>query len=147
MTTTSKKHMPLDSLFQTLILLWFCALTHSVWAGSPTAANDQTFHQGGIALAVDVLANDSEPDGEATEIHSLATTCAIQAGSLKSDFGLVTLVPAVGTPETCVITYRLRDETNNNSATATVTVSAPSDLIFRDDAELGNNSRWDNYVE
>ena len=113
--------------------------------GPPVASDDQAFHQGGTFLAIDVLANDVEPDGEAVQVEMVGTTCSIQPAS-PDDFGLVTLTPEVGAPESCTLTYRLRDESGTVSNTATVNIGVPSHLIFRDDCELGNNSRWDNYV-
>ncbi len=115
----------------------------AAWANEiPEAVDDQADHHGGTVLVVDVLANDSDADGEALEIHGLSGC----NGTLAVDFGMVTLTPDHGAPEACTITYSIRDE-NDTSSTATVTVNNSATLLFRDDCELGDDSRWDGNVQ
>lgn len=116
----------------------------AAWANdTPVAVDDEADHHGGTVLVVDVLANDSDADGEALEIYGLSSSCS---GTLAVAFGVVILIPDQGAPEACTITYSIRDE-DNNSSTATVTVNNSAKLLFRDDCELGNDSRWDGNVQ
>ena len=115
----------------------------AAWANdTPVAVDDQADHHGGTVLVVDVLANDSDADGEALEIYGLSGC----SGTLAVEFGVVTLTPSHGAPEACTITYSIRDE-DDNSSTATVTVNSSATLLFRDDCELGDDSRWDGNVQ
>lgn len=115
----------------------------TAWANeTPVAVDDQADHHGGTVLVVDVLANDSDADGESLEIYG-PSGCN---GTLTVEFGVVTLTPAHGAPEACTITYSIRDE-DDNSSTATVTVNNSATLLFRDDCELGDDSRWDDNVQ
>ena len=115
----------------------------AAWANdTPVAVADEADHHGGTVLVVDVLANDSDADGEALEIYGLSGC----SGTLAVEFGVVTLTPDQGAPEACTITYSIRDE-DGNSSTATVTVNNSARLLFRDDCELGDDSRWDGNVQ
>ena len=88
---------------------------------------------------VDVLANDSDPDGEDLEVLGLSTTCG---GTVSEDFGLVTLALSVsGLAQDCTITYQVRDE-SGGSATGTVTIRDATGFIFADGFESGDTSQW-----
>ena len=102
----------------------------------PVAVADEATYSGSPTVIIDVLANDSEPDGEALTVGRLTTTCA---GSLAEDFGLVTLTVS-GTFSECTISYQITDE-SGNSATGTVTVQDGTS-IFLDGFESGDLSRW-----
>ena len=104
---------------------------------APTAVPDaaQTVDE---SLLVDVLSNDSDPEGQALTVSVVGTTCP---GSATVDFDLVTLTPAPRLTEDCVITYRVTDE-GGLFDTGTVTV-ALIDSIFSDDFETGDTSGWD----
>ena len=124
-----------------LVLLCF-AVSRSAGAqpcnSAPLAQDDSAEHFGG-PVVVDVLANDSEPDGEALTVTSLSTTCN---GTVAGDLGLVTMTPATIGPEDCTISYRARDERGLSSATATVQITK-SASIFSDGFESGDTSRWE----
>ena len=62
---------------------------------TPVALADQAGYIGG-PVVVDVLANDSEPDGEALTVGSLSTTCP---GTVSEDLGLMTLTVSGEMPE------------------------------------------------
>ena len=102
----------------------------------PVAVADEATYLGSPTVIVDVLANDSEPDGEALTVGSLSTTCA---GSLAEGFGLVTLT-VTGPFSDCTISYQITDE-SGNSASGTVTVRDGT-TIFLDGFESGDLSRW-----
>ena len=104
----------------------------------PLAQNDLAEHFGG-PVVVDVLANDTEPDGEALTVTGLSTTCN---GTVAADLGLVTMTPTVPGVENCTISYRARDERGLTSATATVSITI-SAAIFADGFETGDSSRWE----
>ena len=120
-----------------------------VWLGSPAsssaqpcnsqpvAQNDFVEHFGGTVV-VDVLANDTEPDGEALSVTSLTTTCA---GTVSADLGLVIMASTSAGTEDCTISYRARDERGLSSAPATVVISRAASL-FADGFETGDTSRW-----
>lgn len=103
---------------------------------APVAVDDEVFHEG-VAMVIDVLANDLEPDGEALTVTSVSTTCA---GTVSEDFALVSLVPAAPSSEECQISYQVEDE---RGATASATVAVRSaGVIFQDGFESGDTSAW-----
>ena len=104
---------------------------------APQAIDDNALHLGD-PIAVDVLANDLEPDGEALTVTSVATTCN---GTVSEDFGVVTMVPSSVIAEQCTISYDVADE-RGGSSSATVFV-ASSGLLFKDGFETGDVSAWD----
>ena len=103
---------------------------------TPVALDDEAAYIGG-PVVVDVLANDSEPDGEALTVGSLSTTCP---GTVSEDLGLVTLFVSGEMPEECMISYEITDE-RGASATASVTVEDNTE-IFSDGFESGDTSLW-----
>ncbi len=103
---------------------------------APLAVDDITFHEAAV-MAIDVLANDVEPDGEALTIIDVTTTCS---GVVSADLGLVLLEPMPPSSTACMITYQVADE-QGNTASATVEVRQTS-ALFRDGFESGDTSAW-----
>ena len=110
---------------------------------APTAVDDETstYDQ---AILIDVLANDSDPDGQGLTVALLSESCP---GSVSVDFELLTLTPSAPLSSDCTISYSVTDE-GGLSATAAVQVraaSAPAE-IFSDDFESGGVSAWSETV-
>lgn len=103
----------------------------------PQAVADVADHLGQI-VAVDVLANDSDPDGEALSVTVVGWTCH---GAVEESLGVVTLHPDPSRAEDCTILYRLRDERGGLSDTVAVEVRAVA-VIFADDFESADGSAW-----
>ncbi|MCP4662283.1 MAG: hypothetical protein GY856_43330 [bacterium] len=107
----------------------------------PQAVADVADHLGKL-VAVDVLANDSDPDGEALSVTVVGWTCH---GTVEESLGLVTLNPDPPRAEDCTISYRLTDERGGLSDTVAVEVQAVS-AIFADDFESADVSAWSECV-
>ena len=103
---------------------------------APVAVDDVTFHEAAV-MAIDVLANDVEPDGEALTIVDVTTDCS---GTVSTDLGLVVLEPMPPSSQACLITYEVTDE-QGNTASATVDVRL-TNALFRDGFESGDTSAW-----
>jgi len=103
----------------------------------PQAVADAADHLGKI-VAVDVLANDSDPDGDALSVIVVGWTCH---GTVEEDLGLVTLHPDPTRAEDCTISYRLTDERGGLSDTVAVEVQAVT-AIFADGFESADVSAW-----
>jgi Bacterial Ig domain len=119
-----------------LLLLAICPPASALCNGDPGAVDDVVVYTGGAALVVDVLANDSEPDGEALTVGNLSTTCT---GTVSQDLGLVTLA-VTSFSGACTIGYRITDE-RGSFDTATVSVLDGTE-IFSDGFETGDTSQW-----
>ncbi|AYC32957.1 hypothetical protein D3880_11470 [Pseudomonas cavernae] len=102
---------------------------------APIAVNDTGNTTAGVPLTLDVLVNDSDPDGNVPLAVDAASLSAIPAaqGSLSTDGSTVTYTPpaTVATTFSVSFTYRALDTVGGLStppATVTVTV-APSPVI------------------
>ncbi len=125
---------------------WAAAVFVAVgWASSPagaqcntapTAADDVawTYDQ---PVLIDVLANDSDPDGQALTVTATGSTCL---GAVTVDFELLTFTPGEPVRQDCEIDYAVTDE-EGLSASATVAVTFPVE-IFADDFEAGDAAAW-----
>lgn len=106
----------------------------------PDAVDDNAGHLG-APLTIDVLANDQEPDGEPLSLEILTVSAPCQPDQVVADHGHVRLTPnPPGTPKSCTITYRVRDE-RGLTDTAILTLTAEG-IIFIDGFESGNTSAW-----
>ncbi|MEM8962985.1 MAG: Ig-like domain-containing protein [Acidobacteriota bacterium] len=103
---------------------------------APVAADDTAIHRGAVVL-VDVLANDSDGDGQALSATLIGGTCP---GTATLDQGLLTWTPP-GYQPSCTFTYRVFDE-DGLSAAAVVTVSTPPTTVFYDNFESGDTTSW-----
>ena len=111
----------------------------------PVAVADAASTADNQTLLIDVLANDSDPDGDPLGVDIESSTCAgtVAAGA----FGLLAYEPdPVAAPVTCEIGYRAHDGTTSSPiAVVAVTVRA-SGMIFADGFESGDLSAWDEAV-
>ncbi len=103
----------------------------------PQALGDVADHLGKLVV-VDVLANDSDPDGEELSVAVAGWTCH---GTVQESLGLVTLSPDPPAAEDCTISYRVTDERGGLSDLAVVEVQAVAEL-FADGFESGDVSAW-----
>ncbi len=103
----------------------------------PVVQNDvaETYNK---PLIVDVLANDSDSDGEALSLSVVSSTCA---GSTTVTFDLLRYAPSAPLVSPCQITYRATDERGAFSQ-AIVTINAGSPVIFADGFESGDTVAW-----
>ncbi len=107
----------------------------------PQAVADAADHLGKI-VAVDVLANDSDTDGEALSVTVDGWTCH---GTVEESLGLITLHPDPPRAEDCTISYRLTDERGGLSDTVAVEVQAVA-AIFADGFESADGLVWSECV-
>ena len=125
---------------------WIAAALAAVWSSSlpagaqcntaPAAVNDSTTALDQPVL-IDVLANDSDPEGQALTVVATGWTCP---GTVTVDFELLTFTPSEPLRQDCEIAYAVTDE-GGLGATATVAVTFPRS-IFADDFESGDVSAW-----
>ncbi len=87
----------------------------------PTALDDSATTTEDTPVAVNVLANDSDPDGDSLSV--ISTTSPTQGGStaIESD-GTVTYTPPAGYVGTDTFDYTISDGTATAAATVTVTI-------------------------
>ncbi|MFQ5648304.1 MAG: tandem-95 repeat protein [bacterium] len=90
----------------------------------PVAVNDQAATQSGTSVTIDVLSNDSDPDGNLTP-SSVAIATAPSNGSavVNPATGVVTYTSAAGFSGSVTFTYTVRDNDGATSNAGTVTVS------------------------
>ena len=108
----------------------------------PTAFNDVAATRDDRTLLLDVLANDSDPDGNPLTVQILTHDCpgTVTADSTET----VTFIP-VSVPATtnCSIDYRITDgEGGSANASVSVTVERFEPFIFGDGFESGDTSAW-----
>ncbi len=95
---------------------------------SPLAVDDSGTTLAGLGLAVDVLANDSDPDGtlDATTV-ALGTSPANGNAVVNPTTGVISYTPTSGFIGTDTFTYTVRDNEGAQSNAATVTINVLSD--------------------
>jgi hypothetical protein len=86
---------------------------------APTAANDSATTTAGVAVTIDVLANDTDPDGDALSIASVTEPTN---GTATVENGRVVYTPNAGFVGSDSFTYTITDG-KGGSATATVTIT------------------------
>jgi hypothetical protein len=107
----------------------------------PAALNDFAANFGQLTY-VDVLANDSDPDGERLELTVTGGTCsAVGTVSVESDLIRFQPIP-VGVSSTCTVTYRATDESGNFDGATLTLEEADLSLIFADGFEAGTTGTW-----
>ncbi|QDU18158.1 Ig-like domain-containing protein [Urbifossiella limnaea] len=90
---------------------------------APVAANDSATTAAGTPVTVDVLANDSDPDGDALTITGLTN---LVGGTAVVSNGRVVFTPTAGFSGAASFVYTISDGRGGvASATAAVTVTAP----------------------
>jgi hypothetical protein len=109
---------------------------------APTANADEASTIDNRPLIVDILANDSDPDGDPLSVAVLGEDCpgAVTVGSEET----LTYQPSsVSGVVTCSVNYRVADgEGGTASAVVSITVEPFEPLIFADDFESGDLSAW-----
>jgi uncharacterized repeat protein (TIGR01451 family) len=105
----------------------------------PSAEDDTATTFDGTLVAIDILGNDTDPDGDALDPASVAVeTAALPAGHTVNVLpaGSVEYTPAAGDTGDFSFTYTVADTLGNvsNAATVTVTVTANNDPVAVDDA-------------
>jgi hypothetical protein len=90
----------------------------------PVAVNDVATTNAGVAVSIAVLANDSDPDGDALTVSSTADFVGGPATVVAS--GAVTFTPAAGFSGTGSFTYAVADGKGGSATgSVSVTVNAP----------------------
>lgn len=90
-------------------------------------------------ILVDVLGNDTDPEGQALSVSVTGTTCP---GTAAVEFDLVAFTPQSQLTRDCTIIYRITDE-EGMSDTGVVTVTVEFEAgIFSDGFESGDTSKW-----
>ena len=114
---------------------------------APVATNEDAGTPETRTLIIDVLANDSDADGDPLTLSITSHTCGAPPalGSPSVDVADQTLVfepfPDVA-PASCEITYSVSDGSLSAQATVTVSVSDVPDDLFADGFESGDTSAW-----
>ena len=97
-------------------------VTVTVLGSAPVTVDDAATTQVGIAVQIDVLANDSDPDGDPLSV--LTVSDAANGEVVLNPDGTVTYTPLAGFVGTDAFTYDVTDGTGTSRATVTVTVTA-----------------------
>ena len=115
-------------------------------AGAPQANDDAASTQEGRAVTVAVLANDSDPDGDAIAIQSVGA--AASGATSDNGDGTVTYAPSAGFSGTDRFSYTIADAgglTDTAEVTITVNPTCPPTPTggFGDDMETGGQPGWE----
>lgn len=97
-------------------------VTIDITNNAPAAVEDEAFTTRNTAVAIPVLANDSDPDGDPLTIVAAGPAAN---GSVSFSPGTVTYTPAAGFAGTDFFTYTISDG-YGGTASATVTVVVPN---------------------
>ncbi|WP_420860155.1 Hint domain-containing protein [Marivivens marinus] len=89
--------------------------------GAPVALDDIANTALTNAVTIDVLANDSDPEGEPLTVVSATLADPTQGSVVINGDGTITFTPAAGVEGEVIINYTIEDP-NGNSDSATVTV-------------------------
>ncbi len=114
---------------------------------SPVALSEDAGTPETRTLIIDVLANDSDADGDPLTVSITSHTCAISPalGSPSVNASDQTLVfepfPDVA-PASCTITYSVSDGALSDQASVTVSVTDVPAEVFADGFESGDTSAW-----
>ncbi|MEM1178447.1 MAG: Ig-like domain-containing protein [Acidobacteriota bacterium] len=112
-----------------LVLLTGQVIATVSFDNSPVAVDDSATTDDVTPIAIDLLANDSDPDGDRLTVSVGAVSCTGGFTPTVTDHGdgSVTFRPVEGGFGTCTVPYTLSDgRSRAESATATVVVSASS---------------------
>jgi hypothetical protein len=122
--------------------LAFVAINITPVNDAPTAVNDSFSAVNGVAIALNVLANDIDPDGVADLATVQIVTPPVGATAVVGAGGVVTFTGASGS---YTFTYRAVDQAgvvSGNVATATVVVANAETIAFVRSDFIGNKLRW-----
>lgn len=124
-----------------LILLAILLAAPELRAGCnmPVAVADTADNYGGTVV-VDVLANDSDADGDALAVDITGDTCTDATISVSGS--LLRVEPFEHRPVTCSIGYRVTDATGRTSTAQVQLVAATLGPLFADGFEPGSTAAW-----
>jgi hypothetical protein len=105
---------------------------------APVAADDNANTKFGTAVTIPVLANDSDPDGDAVTVASFDTTSAHGGTVTKNDDGTMTYRPATEFAGSDAFTYTASDPFGaTDAATVTIDIAAnPPPNAYNDAAQV-----------
>ena len=108
---------------------------------APTSSPDTHLEPvANIPIVIDVLANDTDPDGQALTLLVVGENCE---GTATADQDLLRFDPqGKHLPSNCLISYQVRDESGAVSALRTIQITAAGIVIFEDGFESGNSNAW-----
>jgi hypothetical protein len=121
----------------------FVAITIVPVNDAPTAVNDNFNAVRGVAIQLNPLANDTDPDGAVDLATVLIVTPPVGATAVVGAGGSVTFTAA--NAGTYTFTYRAVDRANvqsGNIATVTVVVANTETIAFVRSDFIGNKLRW-----
>ena len=104
---------------------------------APAAGDDEALTQMGTAVNVDVLANDSDADGDTLTVSSVGQP---SNGAASANGGSITYTPNAGFHGSDAFTYTVSDG-NGGSDTAQVTVRVNAAPLAQDDAAATNEDQ------
>lgn len=123
-------------VFLLCLLMLLASAAHGQCNSNPIARPD-TAEAAASPILLDVLANDSEPDGEALSVQVTGHTCS---GSTEIVIDLIRLTPTPSIETDCTLTYRIEDE-SGRSSTAQVSIETRAP-VFSDGFENGTSNQW-----
>ena len=97
-------------------------VTVRVLGSAPVAVDDEAATLTGTMVQIDVLANDSDPEGDPLSV--LAVSAAANGEAVLDADGRISYTPSAGFVGTDTFTYDVTDGTGTSRATVTVTISA-----------------------
>ena len=108
---------------------------------APTSNPDShTAPVANVPIVIDVLANDTDPNGQALTLVVVGDNCQ---GTATADHDLLRFDPqGKHLPSDCLISYQVRDESGAVSALRTIQITAAGILIFEDGFETGDMGAW-----
>jgi Ca2+-binding RTX toxin-like protein len=98
------------------------SITVNAANSNPTAVDDIATTDQGIAVTINVLTNDSDPDGDQLTVQSITTTPAHGTVTINSGSTTITYIPVATFAGTDSFTYAISDG-KGGTATASVTVT------------------------
>ena len=116
-------------------------VTVAVGNGAPVAADDEASTGRNRPVDIAVLANDSDPDGDALTVTE--TTTPADGTVIVNDDGTVTYTPDPGFSGTDTFDYTVSDGIATDTATVTVAVGNGAPVAADDEATTGRNQPVD----
>ena len=94
---------------------------------APVAVDDAGSTDAGVAVTVDLLVNDSDPDGDPINVDSIGTPG--EGSVVDNADGTATYTPAANPSATDSFTYTISDGSLTDSATVTITINRAPDAV------------------